>query len=74
MTLEDFHTKALCLVNQAEYEDHSKDRVLQDTIISGISSDKIIKEGKDFTFNRMMEIARLEVSTQNHLDQMELFY
>ena len=44
MTLEDFHTKALCLVNQAEYEDHSKDRVLQDTIIGGISSDKIIKD------------------------------
>ena len=51
MTLEDFHTKALCLVKQAGYEGAAKERVLRDTIISGISSDKIrakvVKEGKD---------------------------
>ena len=43
-------------------------RVLGDTIVSGLASDKIhakvIKEGKDVTLVRVMEIARLEVSTQ----------
>ena len=75
MTLEDFHTKALCLVKQAGYEGAAKERVLRDTIISGISSDKIrakiVKEGKDVDLAWVMEIARLEISTQNHLDKMQ---
>ena len=75
MILEDFHTKALHLVTQAGHEGAIRDRVLRDTIISGISSDKIkgkiVKEGKDVTLAQVMEIARLEVSTQNHLDRMQ---
>ena len=50
-------------------------RVLRDTIISGLASDKIyakvIKEGKDVTSPRVMEIAQLEVSTQRHIDRMQ---
>ena len=73
MTLEDFHTKALHLVTQAGYEGDAKERVLRDTIISGITSEgirsKIVKEGH-VTLNRVMEIARLEVSTQHHLDRI----
>ena len=73
--MEDFHTKALCLVTQAGHTGGTKDRVLRDTIISGISSDKIrgkiVKEGKDVSLACVMEIARLEVSTQNHLDRMQ---
>ena len=51
MSLEDFHTKALRLVKEGEYpEGDTWDRVLRDTIISGLASDKIhakiIKEGK----------------------------
>ena len=54
MSLEDFHTKALRLVKEAEYpEGDTWNRVLRDTIISGLASDKIwakiIKEGKDVT-------------------------
>ena len=52
-----------------------RDRVLRDTIISGLASDKIkakvIKEGKDVSLTRVMEIARLEVSTQKHIDWMQ---
>ena len=32
---------------------------------------KIIKEGKDVTLARVMEITRLEVSTQKHIDRMQ---
>ena len=32
---------------------------------------KIIKEGNDVTLPRVMEIARLEVSTQRHIDRMQ---
>ena len=75
MTLKDFHTKALHLVKQAGYERAAKERVQRDTIISGISSDKIrakiVKEGKDATLAHVMEVARLENSTQNHLDRMQ---
>ena len=54
MSLEDFHTKALCLVKEAEYpKGDTHDHILRDTLISGITSDeiraKIIKEGKDVT-------------------------
>ena len=75
MSLEDFHTRALRLVTQAGYEGDAKDQVLRDTIISGLASDKIrakvVKEGHKVTQNQVMEIARLEVSTQHHLDRMQ---
>ena len=74
MSLEDFHTKTMRLVTQAGYEGDAKDQVLRDTIISGITSEKIrakiVKEGHKVTLNQVMEIARLEVSTQHHLDRM----
>ena len=59
MSLEDFHYKALRL-KEGEYpEGDTQDRVLRDTIISGLASDKIhakiIKEGKDVTLARVME-------------------
>ena len=73
--LEDFHTKALRLVTQAGYTEDAKDRVLRDTIISGLTSDKIrakiVEEGHGVNLNRVMEIARLEVSTQQHLERMQ---
>ena len=41
MSLEDFHTKALRLVKEGEYpEGDTWDRILRDTIISGLASDK----------------------------------
>ena len=63
-------------MKEAEYpEGATQNRVLWDTIISGLASDKIrakiIKEGKDVTLTRVMEIARLEVSTQRHIDRMQ---
>ena len=75
MSLEDIHTKAARLVIQAGYEGGAKDRVLRDTIISSISSEKIrakiVKEGHEVSLNQVMEIARLEVSTQHHLIRMQ---
>ena len=75
MSLEDFHTKAMRPVIQAGYEGDAKGQVLRDTIISGIASEKIramiVKEGHKVTLNQVMEIARLEVSTQHHLDRMQ---
>ena len=75
MSLEDFHTKAMRLVTQAAYKGDAKNQVLRDTIISGIASEKIrakiVKEGHTVTLNRVMEIARLEVFTQHHLDRMQ---
>ena len=63
------------LVTQAGYEGDAKDRVLRDTIISGLTSDKIrakiVKEGHGVNLNRVMEIVRLEVSTQQHLERMQ---
>ena len=53
MSLEDFHTKASRLVTQAGYEGAAKEKVLRDTIISGIASEKIrakiVKEGHEVT-------------------------
>ena len=72
MSLEDFHTKALRLVKQVGYEGTAKDQVLRDTIITSEKiRAKIVKEGHEVTLNWVMEIARLEVSTQQHLDRMQ---
>ena len=55
LSLEDFHTKATRLVTQASYEGAAKDKVLRNTIISGIASEKIrvkiVKEGHEVTLN-----------------------
>ena len=55
ISLEDFHTKAMRLVTQAGYEGDAKDQVLRDTIIIGITSEKIrakiVKEGHKVTLN-----------------------
>ena len=76
MHLEDFHTKALRLVKEAEYpEGNTWNRVLRNTVISDLASDrictKIIKEGKDVTLLWVMEIAQLEVSIKKHIDRMQ---
>ena len=76
MSLVDFHTKVLQLVKEAEYlEGDIWNTLLRDTIISGLASDKIhakvIKERKDVTLARVMEIVHLEVSTQRHLSRMQ---
>ena len=75
LSFEDFHTKATRLVTQAGYTGDTKDRVLRDTIISRITSEKIrakiVKEGHEVSLAQVMEIARLEVSTQQHLDRMQ---
>ena len=46
-----------------------------DPIISGLTSEKIrakiVKEGHGVNLNRVMEIVRLEVSTQQHLERMQ---
>ena len=51
LNFEDFHTKATRLVMQAGYTGETKDRVLRDTIISSITSEKIrskiVKEGHE---------------------------
>ena len=51
MSLEDFHTKALHSVKEAEYpEGETHDQIPRGMLISGIASDKfcakVIKEGK----------------------------
>ena len=76
MSFKDFHTKALCLVQETEYpEGDTHDQILRDTLIIGNASDKIstkiIKEGKDVTLPWVLEIARLEVSMQRHTDRMQ---
>ena len=63
------------MVTQAGYEGAAKDKVLRNTITSGIASEKIrskiVKEGHVITLNCMMEIVRLKISTQQHLDRMQ---
>ena len=75
MSLEDFHTKALRLVKEVEYpEGDTWNRVLRDTIISGLASDKSVqrssKKGKDVTLPRVMEIACWKFP-HRHIDRMQ---
>ena len=74
MTLEQFVTKATLLVDEAGYPARYKDRMVQDTLIAGISNDvvqgKIIKNGPDVTLAQVVVISRLETATQQLLSQM----
>ena len=75
MNLEEFHNKALRLVKEAEYpEGDIWNRVLGDTIISGLASDrihaKIIKEGKDVTYQESWELL-IGSFHPKHIDRMQ---
>ena len=74
MTLEQFITKATLLVDEARYPAGHKDRMVHDTLITGISNDtvcgKIIKKGQNVTLAQVLEISHLAVATQQSLSQM----
>ena len=74
MTLEQFITKATLLVDEAGYPAGHKDRIVHDTLITGISNDtvsgKIIKKGPNITLTQVLEISHLEMATQQSLSQM----
>ena len=73
MTLEQFVTKATLLVDEARYPAGHKDRMVCDTLITGISNDTVrgkIKKGPNITLAQVLEISRLEMATQQSLSQM----
>ena len=74
MRLEQFITKATLLVDKATYPAGQKDRMVNDTLIAGISNDivcrKIIKKGVNVTLAQVWEISRVETATQQFLSQM----
>ena len=61
-------------MDEAGYPARHKDRMVQDTLIAGISNDvvwgKIIKKCADVTLGQVLEISRLETATQQLLSQM----
>ena len=61
-------------MDEAGYPVRHKDRMVQDTLIAGISNDdvwgKIIKKCPDVTLAQVLEISRLETATQQSLSQM----
>ena len=73
-TSEQFVTKATLLVDEARYPARQKHRMVNDTLIAGISNDvvcgKIIKKGPGITIAQVLEISRLETATQQSLSQM----
>ena len=62
VTLEQFVTKAMLLVDEARYPAIHKDRMVYDTLIAGISNDvvqgKIIKKGPNMTLAQVLKISR----------------
>ena len=74
ITLEQFITKATLLVDEARYPAGHKDRMVHETLITGISNDtvhgKIIKKGPNITLTQVLEISHLEMATQQSLLQM----
>ena len=74
VTLEQFVTKATLLVDEAGYPARHKDRMVCDTLITGISNDimhgKIIKKGPNITLAQVLEISCLETAIQQSLSQM----
>ena len=71
MSLEDFHSKAIRLIKEADYPANMRDRVLRDTLISGISCDtsraKIIKKGKDVKLEDVLETCRMETAIRQQM-------
>ena len=74
MTLEQFITKVILLVDEARYPSGHKDRMVHDNLIGSISNDtvhgKIIKKGPNVTLTQVLEISCLERATQQCLSQM----
>ncbi|MCG8430518.1 MAG: hypothetical protein MJA29_05060, partial [Candidatus Omnitrophica bacterium] len=76
-TLDEFYERARELVEDAGFEGPAYDRMLRDTILSGLSDhsvrDKITRKAKnDMTIEEVMKIARAEVSTRLAMQAMNI--
>ena len=74
MPLENFVTKVTLLVGEAQYPAAMKERVIWDTIISGISCEKthnkITRKGGNLTFKEVKDITQMEYSTKLTINLM----
>ena len=71
MSLEDFHAQCVKLIDESEFPNDARDRLLRDTLIHGISSDssrtKIVKKGKDISLNDVLDICRTQVAVDQQM-------
>ena len=74
MPLENFVTKVTLLEDKAQYPATMKERVIWDTLISGIfcekTHDRITKKGGNVTLKEVKDIARVEYSTKLTINSM----
>lgn len=71
MTLEEFVNKARLLINDGGYPTSIQDETLRDTLVFGLSSDRVrkqaIEKGNSLTLQQVYELAKMEESTTNQM-------
>ena len=71
MSLEAFITKAKLLIDDSGYDPRFQDEVLRDTLVFGISSDKVRKDaialGNSLTLKQVYELAKTEETTKEQM-------
>jgi len=71
MTLEEFVTKARILIDDSGYDATFKDELLRDTLVFGISSDKVRKDaialGNTLTLKQVYDLAKTEESAKEQM-------
>ncbi|PFX34856.1 hypothetical protein AWC38_SpisGene145 [Stylophora pistillata] len=69
--LEEFVTEARLLIEDGGYDPAVKERTLRDTLVLGVTSDKVIKDaialGNQLTFKQVYDLAKVEESTKAHM-------
>ena len=71
MPLEEFVTKARLLIEDGGYDPAAKETTLRDTLVFGVTSDKVDKVRKDaiapgnsLTFKQVYDLAKVDESTK----------
>ena len=61
LTLDEFHTKAKLLLAECDYPRQAKDRILRDTLVFGVKSEKVrrdaIDEGNTLSLAKIAHLA-----------------
>jgi hypothetical protein len=75
LTFDEYLTKAKLLLAECHYHRDAVDRILRDTLVFGIKSDKIrrdaIDEGDTLTLQKLIQIAKTHESTETQMAAMK---
>ena len=75
LTFDEFQTKAKLLLAECDYPRDARDRILRDTLVFGVKSEKVrrdaIDEGDTLTLAKVIQLAKTQEATEAQIAAMQ---